>query len=318
MGNLISILRSKMRKTFEKSFQLRDFFKCETFFAWIGRPLFKDFTISERALKFRKYLTNSTVTVTITASLQMGLSFIASQKSYVQSIELLGHCGIIVLVICKMFYFIYGHQGEISDIIESLRENFPTMDQTRGIVANHMKVYVKFCIVTLIVYAFVHVMALGEVLVSLIKYQWDQSSSTPILYSKLYYPFDPFQSMFVYGFLFIYESWISFSVTIIMFSIDILIASIFTVSTMEFEVLGENLKKVADFEELTRLIEIHQKLLTVAGKLKDIFAPVMLVDIFCLIWALCCLGFIVFTGVSCDTNVISQFITNNILGYRYE
>ena len=103
--------------------------------------------------------------------------------------------------------------------------------------------------------------------------------------------------------MYIIEAWQNVTAIQFIVSTDILFATIFLITSMELNILGERISEISIIEdeeeaikELRNLVDVHKQLIEVSENLSDIFAPLMLCNTFCSITSLCTASFLVVVG----------------------
>jgi len=127
---------------------------------------------------------------------------------------------------------------------------------------------------------------------------------------NLVLPFDQFQPI-VYVIMWILESWIIILSAVYTLCTDLLFASLVQILSMELDILSQIISEIdmADGEEeaikeLKKLVDIHQQLIEVSGKLNEIFSPLLLINVFGSITTLC---------TACFLSVVSSSEQKKIL-----
>ena len=107
----------------------------------------------------------------------------------------------------------------------------------------------------------------------------------------------------VYELIYMLEVWFIIFFVYYVTGSDLLYANIVQILSMEFDILGQVISEIdvdnredEALKELKKLVDIHQELIEVSEKLKEIFSPSIFINLFVTISGLCCTSFLSVVG----------------------
>lgn len=282
------------------SISFENFFLCERWTRLLG---FKFLENSENSLN--KWLKLNGIISQI-AMIAVGfLTFISTlisvqQRQVYMVLENILMTGVLIVALIKVYIVIFKNKKKIVEIIEKLSEHFPHsgVDQLEFGASKYWKVLNLMNTIYIISYcAITPCFCLIPIIFQLYaSYKSVDLEWVHILALNL--KFDQLQPV-----------WHVIFTVLFLACSDLLYASLMQILVMEFDILGKVLSEISynDREEetvkrLKNLIDIHQELIEISEKLEQIFSPILLINSFCAISALCATCFL-----SVVISVVSNF-----------
>lgn len=116
----------------------------------------------------------------------------------------------------------------------------------------------------------------------------------------MFFWFDPFQPV-IYESLYIFISWLSFTLSITILATDLLFCSILSLISIQFKILKQHIREIDGGKALEKLkaqIKIHQELIAISDLVEKIFSPSFLLSVFSSSLVICFTGFQVAVSLS--------------------
>ncbi|CAG9806532.1 unnamed protein product [Chironomus riparius] len=310
----------------EKGFQnLKNLFKCnvkqQTKY---NNILYEEFFRCEKTaqilgfkfLKSHKSLTNTWIRanniafeVAIIILLMVEIvSFVMSirRKLFLTSIDNALFYGGFFVVAVKIYLIFYRNRAKLDQIIEKLDEHFPHhgVDQHTFKAQKYLNTLKRF---EAIYYVIFLTTGLQFWMMPYLHQLYGTINSINVDWMTVYaltLPFNQLQPV-VYEVMWMLEGWIFMCTIFYIICTDLLFASLCEILAMEFDILGQAIRKI-DMNErendaimkLKKLVGIHQELIEVSKKLDEIFSPLLLINIFGSITTLCTAGFLLASGIN--------------------
>lgn len=229
-------------------------------------------------------------------------SFVASYRSKMLYITIENglFCGMIPVLLMKIYLIFYQNQKTIQEILEKLDEHFPQSpaDQLTYKAQKYLSILKTFEKANYSLYTLnfvpICIMPLAKRVYGVIM-SIDIELDHPL---GLVLPFDRFLSV-VYELIYIIQIWIIIYAIAFVVCTDLLFGSLVQILSMEFDILGQTMSEI-DFtneeeeaiKEFEKLVDIHQQLIAVSEKLENIFSPLQIIYSFGSIVGLCSASFL--------------------------
>ena len=283
-----------------------DFFRCENTARKLGYTFVKNQLSSpNKWIKLNSILIQiATVLLLIVELTSFALS--AQHKFLYIMLENTLICGGVFITMVKIYVIFYRNKEKIREVTDKLDEHFPHsgVDQLVFKTQNYLSTLKRFESVYYVTFAtcdfmFCSMPILHQIYGAMksVKIEWD-------LVLALYLPFDQLQPV-VYELMFSFESWIVIISTCYVLTTDLLYASLMQILAMEFDVLSQVMSEIDISEgeeeaikELKNLVNVHQELIGVSEKLEEIFSPLLFINSFGVIAALCSASFLSVVSVN--------------------
>jgi 7tm Odorant receptor len=286
----------------DKTIEFVDFFEDEAFFGVVGKQFVQDDQATAEKTTGRRFF-NASALLTFQWFFQILLSLkdiaTGSDKNFFQKIEMIGHSGFVILMMLRLFLFMYYNHEKIVGLTRELKDGFPHLvgDQQKHNIAKNLKTVKIFNRLMLVIYYGLVLVCYMETVARLIKYRMDSTSTKPSMFTYSYYPFDAFQPL-VYEALIIYEGYILlFAASVLIFT-ELFTSGLMEVVKMQVDILGSKISKIKEQKEFETLIETHQNLLDICDRIESVYAPSTLFDIFGTLVIMCTFAFMTFAAVS--------------------
>lgn len=208
--------------------------------------------------------------------------------------------GPFIVAFIKFYILLYKNIEKILEIVEKLDEHFPHSGneqlkyKTSSYLRNSKYMYLIYNTMYYVLY--IQFSSIPIVFQFYAAYMSIDLKWEAILTTNL--GFDQLQPV-VYEIVFIFEAWFLYFFACFVLGTDLLYANLIQILVMEFDNLGQVFGEInfddgdkEAIKELKKLVNIHQELIEVAEKLEDIFSPILLMNSFASITALCTASFL--------------------------
>lgn len=297
---------SKKLNTRPVFIEFRDFFLSENIFDKFGVNFFKSPLHPSKFQKWKNIHFNIAKCSTFVIIFLSLINFIISitTGSFITAIESSAAAGIFSLMILKIYIIMMKNRETIADIISTLEVHFPTDGWNQYVfkVPKYLKTLKIFRGITLTVYGTIFFEMIASPYIEQV-YGWMTSSCISLEpFMKFYVPFN-FQHYLGFAVLYIFQVWIFCINVLVLFSEELLYFGLVIVLSMEFNILGQVMTEIdarddqnEAVEELKKLIKVHQELIEITEKLRDIFSLILFVNIFSMIYLICGTAFLSFVS----------------------
>ena len=283
-----------------------DFYRCEKAARILGFKFLKSHESStNKWIKANNFAFEVAIAVLLIAEI---ISFVMSvqQKLYLISIDNALFYGGFLVIAVKIYVIFYRNRAKLGEIVEKLDEHFPHygVDQLTFKAQKYLNVLKHFEVVY---YALFLTVGLHFWMMPYLHQIYGAVNSITVEWMTIYaltLPFDQLQPV-VYEVMWILEGWIFMFTAIYVICTDLLFASLCQILAMEFDILGQVISEIditsgeeAAIKELKKLVGIHQELIEVSEKLNEIFSPLLLINVFGSITAICTACFLLVVSMS--------------------
>ncbi|KAL7037283.1 hypothetical protein ACKWTF_009153 [Chironomus riparius] len=201
------------------------------------------------------------------------------------------------------YILFYKHLPELSDIVLTLKEDFPQDLKTQKKHNIHRKLrvinwFVNICMI--IYFSCIDFFDISPLF-------WRIYDSFMLQEVRLKLPFEmycPFnvENMFVYILMYLLLVWASYTIVIVMLCYDFSFVSVLTCLCIQVEILCDKIQNINpqdknSKEDLKSCIEMHKKLIVIVEKTDEVFSFVMLHNILASTGVICVSSFLVVHGV---------------------
>lgn len=208
---------------------------------------------------------------------------IVSFQFAVQILNNLTNTRIIILTLPNVVAFPYNcskgilffiSRTKILQLLEKLKTLYPeTMLEQQNCQINHqLKRSRIFNRIYILAYFGIILLAGGEIMYQFI------FNNVRKLTAEIWYPFDPFTSNLNFLYSLIWGCWSIYNAIFVTISVDLFLCAIFLILSMEFQIVGENIKKGINLKEFSKLHEFinqHQYLTNINDEIKSSFEFIM-------------------------------------------
>lgn len=299
MESIKNALKAKfLRKSLTSPIKFEDFFISEKYFIFFGFSFLTRVTNNHQNNR-RVLFKISQILIAMLIVHLMVTIIIDDTLDVVAIIENLAFLGGYLDVLIDTVIIHYINREKIMGIIETLGTHFPhhVLDQFNFDTKKHLQIlerhlFIFACIVSGVIVVYSSMPIDTQI--------YGIATESPQNLTSVFYlsfPFDQMQHG-LYEAIYVYQVYITVFVLSLIIVNDMLFCSLVELTAMEFDIIADMISEIKmkkGFEaekELKELLDIHQQLLGVVQKIKEIFSTSMFINIFGVTIVLCFSAFL--------------------------